>query len=107
MIHAHISDETMEKGLSLAGEERPTAFLELESTIRACANRIDEQTRFSEKSQELRYQTMILPLLLGLALSGLLCGCASSGQGGQTPGPNSSLRALPPPLTAHAAAHRR
>jgi hypothetical protein len=34
----------------MRAEEKLTAFLELEATIRACTNRIDEQTRFSEKS---------------------------------------------------------
>ena len=47
---------------------------------------------------------MKLRLLLGLALSGLLCGCGSSGGGGQTVTSNSSHRTGPPPIAARGSA---
>jgi len=50
---------------------------------------------------------MKLRLLLALLLAGLFCDCGSGGQGGQTAAPNSSHRTGPPPIAAHAAAHRR
>ena len=50
---------------------------------------------------------MKLRLLLGLAFIGLLCGCGSSGGGGQPDMPNSSRRIAPQPIAAHAAAHRK
>ncbi len=50
---------------------------------------------------------MQLRLLFVLVLSGLICGCGSGGGGGQTAMPNSSHRTAPPPIAAHAAAHRR
>jgi len=43
---------------------------------------------------------MKLRLLLGLALSGLFCGCGSSGGGGQTVTPNSSRRTASSPMMA-------
>jgi hypothetical protein len=47
IVDAHRDDG---KRFVVRADEKLTGFLELEATIRACTNRIDEQTRFSEKS---------------------------------------------------------
>jgi len=102
-----VADAHCRDGKHCARESKSLRFLNLNQQWTLATNRIDEQTRFSYKSQALRYPTMKLCLPLGLVLLGLLCGCGSGGQGGQTAMPNSSHRLGPPPIAAHAGAHRR
>jgi hypothetical protein len=93
------------KRLVVLADEMLAAFMGLESTICA-SDKIGVASRRDFSKIKRSDVKMKLHLLLGLLLSGLLCGCGSSGQGGSTTTPNSSHRTAPPPIAAHAAAHR-
>jgi hypothetical protein len=93
------------KGLVVLGDERLAAFMGLESTIRA-SGKSEWRADAIFLGLNVKMLTMKLHLSLGLLLSGPLCGCGSSGQGGSTTTPNSSHHTAPAPIAAHAAAHR-